>query len=749
MALPRTPLLGREFEVRDLCARLQEPGTALLTLTGPGGVGKTRLALEVAARSATAYTDGVVVAYLAATREHDLVLPALATLLGLPERTGVSTQEALIQALHDRHLLLLLDNMEHLQEAASPVAALISACPRLQVLVTSRVVLHLRDEQVYPVRPLPLPQTGDGVEALLQNPAVTLFAQRARQVQPHFMLSAANVKPIAEIVTRADGLPLAIELAAARSRLLDPASLLTRLDQRLAVLTDGPRDQPPRLRSMRDAIAWSHDLLEPAQRRLFRRLAIFVGGCDLDGATAVSGEAAAAIQGVQTLLDHSILQALPTPGGMRYEMLETVREFGLEELQAAAETRGVRHTLARYLLQRAEQLTQALGPHAMAREMVVELPNLRSALHFLFQEEEGAPELARLVLVTSEVWFWQGHMQEANDWLRRVLASYPQPDAWRSALLSRLGEVVQAMGDLETSEAVGREALQIARDIGDRQREIVALHVLALTEELRLDFDAARPLYQEALVLARETGEWARASWFLTLMGGLSYGQGDLEDAETLLQEAQAVHSGPPTIWIASTYWYLGLVAQRRGRVHEAVSLHRTCLRLYLEADGRWWFSKPLAGLAALATVLGDPERAALLLGAAEANWEAAGVPVLPFDQPNLRQARIGAQSALGDDAFARIYARGRALPRAEWMALSDALIDAVAIRRPGHVVEHLTRREQEVLHLLGLGKTDQEIAEALSLSRKTVSNHVSAVLGKLGVSTRTAAALIGAKAAS
>jgi predicted ATPase/DNA-binding CsgD family transcriptional regulator len=744
---PRTPLLGRETEVEDLCALLQEPGTALLTLTGPGGVGKTRLALEVAARSAPAYRDGVVVAYLAATREHDLVLPALASLLGLPERAGTTAMEALIQALQERHLLLVLDNMEHVLEAGREIAALISACPHLQVLATSRVLLHLRDEQVYPVKLLPLPGTGDPVEAVMQNPGVTLFAQRARQVQPHFALSAANVATVASIVNRTDGLPLAIELAAARSRLLDPASLLTRLDQRLAVLADGPRDQPPRLRSMRDAIAWSHDLLQPAQRQLFRRLAVFVGGFDLDGATAVSGAPGDALQDVQALLDHSMLQAVSSPAGLRYEMLETVREFGLEELQAAGEEGDAHSAHARYLLQRAEHLARVIGPHAMARELVIELPNLRAALRFL--ERERAPELPRLVLIASEAWFWQGHMQEASDWLQRTLASHPERDGWRSALLSRLGEFVQAMGDLDSSEAVGREALQIARDMGDRHREIVALQVLALTEELRLRFDSARPLYQEALDLAREAGEWARASWFLTLMAGLSYGQGKLEDAEALLREAQAIHSGPATIWIASTHWYLGLVAQRRGRVHEAVQCHRQCLLLLLEADGRWWFTKPLAGLAALATILGEAESAALLLGAAEANWEAAGVPVLPFDQPNLRQARVGAQAALGDDVFAMTYERGRRLPRAAWLPLGEALAEAITARGPGRRLGHLTRREREVLHLLSLGKTDQEIATELNLSRKTVSNHVSALLGKLDVTTRTSAALIAAKSAS
>ena len=739
---PRTPLLGRETEVADLCARLQDSRVALLTLTGPGGVGKTRLALEVAARLAPAYADGVVVAYLAATREPELVLPTLATLLGLPERVGMSVREVLIHSLQERHLLLLLDNMEHLVEAGSEIAALVASCPHVQILATSRVLLHLRDEQVFPVKPLPLPGAVLPGPDEGQNPAVTLFVQRARQVQPHFTLSAQNAPAVTSIVNRTDGLPLAIELAAARCRLLDPASLLARLDQRLAVLADGPRDQPPRLRSMRDAIAWSHDLLEPAQRQLLRRLAVFVGGCDLEGAVAVSGDPDQALQGVEALLDHSMLQAIPSRWGLRYEMLETVREFGLEELQAAGETSEVQYAHARYLLERAEHLARANGPHAMARELVPDLPNLREALRFL--EAERAVELPRLVLVASEVWFWQGHMQEASDWLQRVLALHPEADAWRSAMLSRCGEVVQAMGDLDASEAAGREALLIARGLGDQQREILALHVLALTEELRLRFDDARPLYQEALALARETGDWARASWFLTLMSGLSYGQGKLDEAERLLREALAIHSGPATIWIASTHWYLGLVAQRRGRVHEAVSLHRQCLRMFLEADGRWWFTKPLAGLAALATILGEPERAALLLGAAEANWEAAGVPVLPFDQPNLRQARVGAQAALGAEAFAEVYARGRLLPRSAWLPLSDALVEAVAARRPGYEIEHLTRRERDVLHLLRSGKTDQEIAADLGLSRKTVSNHVSAILGKLGVSTRTAAALTG-----
>jgi predicted ATPase/DNA-binding CsgD family transcriptional regulator len=731
---------------------LRDDGVPLLTLTGPGGVGKTRLALEIAADLEADY-DGVVFLPLAAVSEPTLVLPTVARVLGVLEGARRSVDATLALALRDRHLLLVLDNLEQVTGAAPALAALLDACPELHILATSRVPLHVRVEQLMRLDPLPTPEPEVPVEQLEATASVELFVERGRQKQPTFALRPENAVTIARIVSRLDGLPLAIELAAARLAMLSPEALLARLDHRLRLLTGGASDLPPRLRSMPDAIGWSYDLLEDRPRALFERLAVFSGGFELDAVASLTGDdPVTVLDELQILVEQSLVQRLDQADAVdgaespdRFFMLETIREFALDRLAVSGHEAMIREAHAAYFLSWAESVAPHVdGPLASywSQRCERELSNLRGALNWLLATGNTL-HLTRLTIALSGYFFWQGHLREGSNWLTQALEVSDASSILRAGAMVALGYFVHALGDYPRSTELGSAALTLARDAGDRRVQAQAMHVLGLTEELQLHFDAARPIYEEELALCYEIGDLKQASFALCLLGGLSYGQDDLERAEALLNEAQALsRRAESPRWLAGSLWYLGLVMTRRGRVPDAARLYRESLTHYLEAGVQWWLTKPLAGLAAIAAMDGHPGEAAQLLGAAEAIWERSAAPVLPFDQPNLDRARQGAHLGLGVSGFAAAYARGRSMPFAEVLAVADAVVvAAVAPRRREGDPQRLTRREVDILRLVAQGLTDQEIAAALFLSRKTVSNHVATILGKLGVKTRTAAA--------
>ena len=753
-----------------------ESGRRLLTLIGPGGVGKTRLALRIAQQAAEAFADGVVFVPLATVSDPDLVLPAIGRALGLREDAARAPAEWLAEALRNRHRLLVLDNVEHVSSAANLLAALLAACPGVAVLVTSRAALRIAGEQRFPVRPLalPPPAEGDGsaerplFATIAASPAVQLFVARAQAVDPQFMLDDNNAVALAAICRRLDGLPLAIELAAARMHLLSPVELLDHLDHALPFLTAGPDDAPDRLRTMRQTIAWSYDLLASGEQVGFRQLAIFVGGFTLPAAERVLraassafghddasdeaiGSSPRALPLVSSLIDKSLLHRCAGDGESRFAMLETVREFARDRLDAAGEAEAVAQRHAAYYVALAEGIAPAVlpgDPVAELDRLGADHDNLRAAFDWL--RDVGAAEAClRLAAACGPFWFARGHLREGWTRLSAALAAGSAPTPARGRALVWAIEFALPQGNRSAVTELGQEAVAIWRTLDDPRGLAAALHALATVLEQQQEWAAATTYFEEELALRRRLGEPLNLGITLLLLGGIAFGQSDTPRAIAIVDEAAALlRTAGNRRWLGLAAWYLGLFAASQQQVFAAARHYRDSLWILSEIEEVVCRFKPLVGLAAIAAESGRPAAAARLLGASERLLRDDGMQLYPFDRPAHELAAIRSQAALGPEGFAAAFSAGQLLASRELRAEADAIVAAAERERTstasaaGRPIRNaLTPRERDVVRLLIAGNADKEIAAALGMSRRTVSNHVAAIRDKLGAPSRTAAA--------
>lgn len=708
-----TSFVGRQREVDIACKALRSDEVRLLTLTGTGGIGKTRLAIEVAQGVLPDFEAGVFLVSLGSVADPDLVAPSIAHALGIQEARARTSRETLTEYLRGKRLLLLLDNMEHLLDATPLVSDLLQAAAYLKVLVTSRQPLHLYGEHAFAVPTLTVPERERPLNADVagEHEAVSLFVQRARAANPHFQLTDADASLVAELCRRLDGLPLAIELAAARSSMLSPTQLLERVGDSLGILRGGPKDSAPRHQTLWDTISWSYNLLTPPQRTLFAKLAVFSGGCSLEAVQAVcttGGDVDANfLDDLQALVDRSLVRTEHVRGGQRrFVMLETIHSYALELLEQSGAIEDLRRRHIDYYLELSEEVEpklRGIEQQHWLQQLDLERDNLRSALVQSF-DQQAYEKALRLFAAISRLWSVRGYLLEWNEWIETActvgnnVPSILLAEAFRGA-----GAVSAARGEFRRAASYYEEGLARLRESGDRTAIIHVLHGLASASWILGDYSRAEALFEESLSLRYELRDQQHIAVAQSSLGWISLLRGDVEKAislceqsllqftrqgdkrgmgialsylgkaaleqadyiraRDLLQKSQEMLRAVADMRnLAVTQTSLGLAELGQSRYEAAHALLDESLRLLTRAGGEMELAYTVEGLVGLASRQGNGERASRLAGAAEGLRERAGTPRIPIEQDRYQQYLTIARSRTDPATWDEAWAEGRAM---------------------------------------------------------------------------------------
>jgi non-specific serine/threonine protein kinase len=765
------PMVGRRRERLAVSDVLRNPEVRLLVLTGPGGVGKTRLALSVVESVRESFRDGVSFVDLSPISRSDLVLPTIAGSLGVRHSTNMPLIDAINATIRSRQMLLVVDNFEHVADAALLLTDLLMANPDLTILATSRSVLSVYGEHVYPVPPMSVPVLPDDAPAgtaltrsLLSSDAVQLFVKRASAVRSDFQLTNDNARDVASICRLLDGLPLAIELAAARIGILSPKMLAQRLQRRLPLLDDGPRDVPDRLRTMRNAISWSYDLLDPDEQAVFRRISIYANTWTLTDAVRVVAVSQGAgpsdefeiLDLISSLVDKSLIRQVDTDTeAPHFSMLQVLREFGQEQLEESGEREELQRRHALYMA----EIAQAAGPELIGPNQVAWLdrlaemhPDLQTA--FGWAMEHDPPELA-LELATS-LWrfgYTRGHTREGREWIESALERAPERTALRGTALNGAGILANMERNLDDARARHAEALEIATEIGDRRLTGVAHIGLGDCAATKHEFADATYHYDQAERIFRALGDQRNIAAVMTNVGNLLWSQDRLTEAIDTNERARILYTNAGdrrgVAWSATN---IGRIAAQEQDYQRAIPNLEQALQYYDQLGDRGGYAEALEGIGQVAIGMGDFARAASLLAAADGLREAVNHPIAPIDREPYNTMIGILRNELGD-AFDSIWNTDSALGFEDVKTLSNEILnDDPAPTAPSPRLARqaeintlikelgISEREIEVLSLVAAGKTDKDIAEELFIGVRTVQSHVANLLTKLEVNARSAA---------
>jgi predicted ATPase len=715
LPVQRTAFIGREHEAASLRQLLSRVDVQLVTLTGPGGIGKTRLALQVASDAAAQFPGGVCFVPLSAISDHTLIASTIAQALGVRETANQSSQERLKEYVSglDQPMLLLLDNFEHLVSAAPVITQILTTSPKLKIAVTSQAPLHVYGEHEFPVPPLALPDLKSipALEVLSRLPAVALFVERSQAVKHEFALTRENAPAVAAICARLDGLPLAIELAAARIKLLPPSAMLARLESRLNLLTGGARDLPTRQQTLRSTVDWSYGLLNPAEQTLFRRLSVFTGGCTLEGAEAVcdtkSDLGLDILDGMASMVDKSLAQQVEQGHTeTRFLMLSTIREYALERLAESNDEATTRRAHAAYYLVLAEEGAEDVVAHPeWLDRFEIEHDNFRLALDYLIKTGDAEWGL-RLGAALFRFWETREYLSEGRDSIARLLAL--EGTAARPKLRARLSFAAAVLageqGDYASARQLFEESLETCLELNDNRGVAVALNALAVNArdrgelplssllfercvaiwkdldasadiaralsnlanvtKLQGDYERASSLYDECLTMFRKAGDGAGVAWTLNYQGDVARDKADFVAARSFCEQSLAAFRELRDGWgIASALSDLASLSFDQGNDAEARRLYGESIRMFKELGHKRGIARALECLAASAAAQSNAEQSLRLAGAAAALRQRLGAPLTPTEQPRLEKALEFARRTLGNAAGLTAWMEGWAMP--------------------------------------------------------------------------------------